>query len=379
MLIKNLLAIAASIAAASAQYKGFNYGSTNADGTIKDQQHFTDEFNTAKNLVGASGFTSARLYTMIQGGTTNTPISAIPAAIATGTSLLLGLWASAGQADINNEIAALTAAISQYGTAFTDLIVGISVGSEDLYRVSPPGIGNESGPGAQPEDIVNYINQVRAAIASTTANGKPIGHVDTYTAWINGSNSAVVQAVDFLGTDAYPYYQGTMDNDISQASALLQSAYDQTVSAAQGKPVWITETGWPVSGPTVNQAVASSDNSQAYWDAVGCGILFGKINTWWFQLDDYPTVPTPAFGIIGTALVTTPLYNLTCPSSSGSSSAIEDSKVTSSTGSVGVMPAPSQSEPPINQIFDGHFQAPGPAPTGFADKQGESRPYSSAC
>jgi len=65
---------------------------------------------------------------------------AIPAAITESTSLLLGIWASGGQAGVTNEIAALTAAITKYGTDFTDLVVGLSVGSEDLYRISPTGI-----------------------------------------------------------------------------------------------------------------------------------------------------------------------------------------------------------------------------------------------
>lgn len=60
-----LLAIAASLATASAQTKGFNYGSTQTDGSIKYQADFQSEFAAAKGLVGASGFTSARLYTTI--------------------------------------------------------------------------------------------------------------------------------------------------------------------------------------------------------------------------------------------------------------------------------------------------------------------------
>lgn len=195
---------------------------------------------------------------MIQAGTANTPISAIPAAIATRTSLLLGLWASAGQASFNNELAALSAAISQYGTAFTDLVVGISVGSEDLYRISPTGIENLSGYGAQPAEIVNYIGQLRNAIASTRLNDKPVGHVDTWTAWVNGSNSAVTSACDFLGMDAYPYFQTTLANSIDTANSTFYDAYYATVGSAQGKPVWVTETGWPVSGKTLNQ-VSFSD------------------------------------------------------------------------------------------------------------------------
>jgi len=203
MHFSTLLAWAAAVAATEAAYIGFNYGSTFTDGSAKQQSDFEAEFNRAKNLPGTQGeFTSARLYTMIQGGTANTPISAIPAAIDTQTTLLLGLWASAGQADFTNEVTALTSAITQYGTAFTSLIAGISVGSEDLYRVSPTGIESMSGAGANPDELVNYINQVRSAIRGTSASGASIGHVDTWTAYVNGSNNALISAVDWLGMDA---------------------------------------------------------------------------------------------------------------------------------------------------------------------------------
>jgi len=186
MRASTLFATSAAVITASAQYVGFNAGSTFTDGSAKQQSDFVAEFNRAKSLPGTNGeFTSARLYTMIQGGTTDTPISAIPAAIDTQTTLLLGLWASAGQADFTNELTALTSAISQYNTSFTSLIAGISVGSEDLYRNSPTGIlANGYNAGAQPTDIVSFIGQIRAAIAQTPASGLPIGHVDTWTAWV---------------------------------------------------------------------------------------------------------------------------------------------------------------------------------------------------
>lgn len=200
MHFSNLVAGLAAVASVEA-YTGFNYASTE-NGAARSVANFAASFNKAKSLVGTDGeFTSARLYTMIQDGTTNTPISAIQAAINTKTSLLLGLWASAGQANINNEIAALKTAIAQHGAAFTDLIAGISVGSEDLYRISPTGIANNSPVGAGPDVLVNYIKQVRAAVKGTSAANK-IGHVDTWTAWVNGSNVAVIDNCDWLGMDA---------------------------------------------------------------------------------------------------------------------------------------------------------------------------------
>jgi len=303
MRTSQLLALVAALPSTLAAYKGLNYGSTG-----NNEASFEGQFNSAKAL----GFTSARLYTMIQDGTTNAPITAIPAAISTGTSLLLGLWASAGDAQFANEIAALKAAISQYGTPFTDLIAGISVGSEDIYRITPIGISNNAGVGVGPDVIINYVGQVRSTIAGTSAAGKPVGHVDTYNVFTNSSQNALISAIDFLGMDAYPYYETTKANSIGNANATFWDDYDQTAGVSQGKPVWIAETGWPVSGPASGQAIASLENAQTYYDDVGCAAFADNINTWWYILQD--TGASPSFGLVGagTPPPTTPLYPLTC-------------------------------------------------------------------
>jgi len=349
----SIVALSSSVSATI--YKGFNYGSTFTDGSVKNQTDFEDEFNAAKNLVGTSGgFTSARLYTMIQGGTTSDPIAAIPAAIAEETSLLLGIWGSGGQTQVNNEITALTAAIEQYGTAFTNLVVGLSVGSEDLYRNSPTGIENDSGIGANPAQLVDYIAQVKAAVAGTSLNDVLIGHVDTWNAWTNGSNNAVIEAIDWLGVDEYPYFQNTESNSIDDAYSLFWAAYNATSAAAGGKPVWITETGWPVSGSTENLAIPSLANAKTFWDEVGCASAFGKINTWWYVLQDAaPTTPSPSFGVLGSStsdstLGTSPLYDLSCagvtlPSSLLPTPTASGSTATASSGSGTVGTTSSQS------------------------------------
>lgn len=247
---------------------------------------------------------------------------------------MLGLFLSSDQSAFNNELAALRSAIGTYGQAFVDLIAGISVGSEDLYRISPIGIENNSGAGVEPARVADYISQVRDLIAGSAASGKPVGHVDTWTAWVNGSNDAVINAVDFLGMDAYPYFQNTMSNAIGEGKSLFFDAYQATQGSANGKPVWVTETGWPVSGPDENLAVPSTANAKAYWDAVGCS-LFGTTNTWWFTLQDaFPTTPSPSFGVVGSTLSTTPLYDLSCSASSSSSSTSIQAQTTASAGQV---------------------------------------------
>lgn len=307
MLASSLLALAASLSTASAVvYKGFNYGAA-AD--------FENDFNTAKALVGTSGFTSARLYTMIKPDTTNTPTDAIQAAIDTDTTLLLGLWASAGQDAFNNEVAALNTAISQYGAPFTSRIAGISVGSEDLYRDTPLGIASNAGSGATADTLIAYIGQVRSALsAAGLPTTLPVGHVDTWTVYTDPANAALIGKCSFLGVDAYPYYQTNVTNSVANANATFWEAIGNVTAVANNVPVWVTETGWPVSGPTSGEAVPSVANAQAYWDSVGCS-LFGNLNTFWYTLQDAPQADgVPSFGIVGAGSPpsTTPLFDLTC-------------------------------------------------------------------
>ncbi|KAI0840932.1 glycoside hydrolase family 17 protein [Hypoxylon sp. FL0890] len=330
--IASILALATTASA----IHGFNYGSTFTTGAAKQQSDFESEFTTAQNLKGTSGWTSARLYTMVQGGTASDPISAIPAAIKTKTSLLLGLWASGGDTSFSNELLALKAAIQQYGDDFAKLVDGISVGSEDLYRNSPQGIQAGSDVGAEPDTIARYIKETKDAISGTGLSGVPVGHVDTWTAWYNGSNQAVIDACDFIGMDAYPYFQDTMPNDISESKSLFQDALGKTQQAAGGKSVWVTETGQPVSGKTVGQSVASTDTAETYWKEVVCPLLSSGANLWYYTLQDAaPDTPNPSFGIVGNKLQTTPLFDLSCDNTTTGSSSSSASGASSTAGGSG--------------------------------------------
>ncbi|RAK79360.1 GPI-anchored beta-1,3-endoglucanase EglC [Aspergillus fijiensis CBS 313.89] len=324
------MALAASTAEAVSQ--GFNYGNKKADESSMFQADFEASFKTAKGLVGTDGgFTSARLYTMIQAYSTNTPIEAIPAAIAQDTSLLLGLWTSGG--GMANELAALKSAISQYGEDFTKLVVGISVGSEDLYRNSVEGVEASAGVGVNPDELVEYIQQVRDLIAGTGLADVPIGHVDTWDSWTNTSNAAVIEAVDWLGFDGYPFWQSTFENDINNAKQLFLDSWEKTKAVAGSKEVWMTETGWPVSGDSEGDAVANAANAKIYWDEVGCP-LFGNTNTWWYILQDTDgATPNPSFGVVGSTLSTTPLYDLSCKNSTSSATSTASSSGSSASGS----------------------------------------------
>lgn len=325
-----ILTASALVAGASASnYLGFNSGSNHGTGVAKTQSDFEKEFKTAQNLVGAPGdFNAVRLYTNIQGASTSDPISAFPAAVSTNTSLLLGIWAS-GTDSIENEITALKAGLLENGDDLAKLIVGVSIGSEDLYRAGATGVKNKAGIGAGPDTIVKFIKEFKSEFSKYDFK---IGHVDTWDAWTNGSNSAVIDAVDWVGVDEYPYYQTGDDNTIDNAASLFSEAYDAVVKAAGGKDVWVTETGWPYEGPDWDKAVPSIANAKQFWDEVGCEKLFGKVPTFWYNLVDDSETNEMSFAITKD-LNTNALFNLTCPTSSKSTTSSSASPSSTGTSS----------------------------------------------
>ena len=334
-------ALAACASAAGKNYLGFNSGATLDDHSAKHKEDWLAEFKTAQNLKNAPGkFNAVRLYTNIQAETEDDPIEAFEAAIDTETYILLGIWTS-GTDNIDRELSALTKAIKKHGSKLTDLIVGMSIGSEDLYRNSVTGIKNDAGIGQEPDVLVGFIDEYRSAVADTPLKDVPVGHVDTWDVWGNATNKPVLDAIDFVGVDQYPYYESGKGNDIKNAGQLFDRAYEATVKTAGGKPVWVTETGWPTSGIDWDEAVSSVENAKYYWDEVGCRRLFGETPTFWYTLRDSNPDNKQKFAITDN-LSTTPFFDLSCPdtfetpdsdSKSGSDDDSDDSDSDSSSAS----------------------------------------------
>lgn len=316
-LSSTIAAGAALVSGASAtNWLGFNSGATLADRSAKFKSDFAAEFKTAQALSGAPGkFNAVRLYTNIQAYSKDDPIEAFEAAIDTKTHILLGAWAS-GTDNIDKELTALTKAIEKHGEKFTDLVIGMSVGSEDLYRNSEMGVKNKGGIGNSADAIVSFISDYRKAVAKTPLAKLPVGHVDTWDAWTNGTNSKVIDAVDFIGVDEYPFYEASSKeegrNVITNSGILFDQAYDAVIGASKGKPVWVTETGWPVSGPDWEEAEPSVKNAKYFWNEVGCRRLFNKTPTFWYNLRDSNPDNEVKFAITEN-LKTTPLFDLSCP------------------------------------------------------------------
>ena len=83
---------------------------------------------------------------------------------------------------------------------------------------------------------------------------------DTHAA--RPAHPAVVDAVDRVLVNCYPYWEGVA---VDQALPMVHGWHQQVVAAAGGKRVVISETGWPSDGDTVGHAVPSAENAAFYF------------------------------------------------------------------------------------------------------------------
>lgn len=134
----------------------------NSDGSCRTQAQWQTAFKRLKSQPGY--FTSVRLYAASD---CDTLARAVPAAIATGTKLLVGVWAE----DSNHYAAEKQALINAIKAHGSDWMIAISVGSEDLYR------GDTSA-----STLAGQIYDVRGMVRSMGVK-QEVGHVDTWTAW----------------------------------------------------------------------------------------------------------------------------------------------------------------------------------------------------
>ena len=155
-------AVMASLPFTNAYWAGFNMAAKTPAGVCKTQAQWQAAF---QKLQAAPGhFTSVRVYASSD---CNTLVNAVPAALATGTQLLVGIWTE-DAAHYAAEKQALINAINAHGSSW---IIAISVGSEDLYRGD-----------TDPNTLAQQIYDVRGMVRAMGVN-QEVGHVDTWTAW----------------------------------------------------------------------------------------------------------------------------------------------------------------------------------------------------
>lgn len=160
-----------------------------------------------------------------------------------GLKAAMGAWISDDLAANETELQNLIRA-GQNREA--DLLI---VGSEVLRR-------SDSGEAHLDEaQLLAYINRVKKAVP-----GIPVSSADTYNVLLHHPN--LMNAVDVVLVNYYPYWEGVK---VSNAMFYIHDSHKQVVAAANGKPVIVSETGWPSDGNPVGDAVPSLANASSYF------------------------------------------------------------------------------------------------------------------
>jgi GPH family glycoside/pentoside/hexuronide:cation symporter len=155
-----------------------------------------------------------------------------------GLRTLVGAWLGTDRAINEREIQGAIA-VAQAGHA--DIL---AVGNEVLLRED-----------LTEDQLLEYMERVRAAVP-----GVRVGYVDAY--YLFEKHPRITAACDVILTNCYPFWEGC---PLEQAIPYMQSMYARTVAVAGGKPVIVSETGWPNQGTAFHGAVPSREAAMRYF------------------------------------------------------------------------------------------------------------------
>jgi exo-beta-1,3-glucanase (GH17 family) len=105
------------------------------------------------------------------------------------------------------------------------------------------------------DQIIDYLQRARAA-----APGVPVSYVDAYFLFEN--HPRVADACDLLLVNCYPFWESC---PAEHALVYMKEMYRRATVAARGKPVVISETGWPTIGTAFGGAEPSYQNAMEYF------------------------------------------------------------------------------------------------------------------
>lgn len=105
-------------------------------------------------------------------------------------------------------------------------------------------------------ELIELLQEARGAIPPEI----PITTADTRKSFL--AHPELIAAVDLLYVNYYPYWEGV---PIDDAVPTLAGWHDTMLAAAQGKPVLVSEAGWPSGGDRVGEAVPSPENAARFF------------------------------------------------------------------------------------------------------------------
>ena len=176
-----------------------------------------------------------------------------------GIKTLVGAWLGTDEEKNRQEIENL---IQLANDGFVDIA---AVGNEVLYRNDLP-----------KDKLLDTIRHVKNEIL-----GIPVGYVDAYYEF--GQHPEITALCDVILCNCYPFWEGT---EYNYSLPHMQQMYQQAVTAANGKRVIITETGWPSRGEKLGNAVPSHINALKYFMNTQLWAMDENIEVFYFSSFD---------------------------------------------------------------------------------------------
>jgi glucan 1,3-beta-glucosidase len=105
------------------------------------------------------------------------------------------------------------------------------------------------------DELLEYIHRAKHAVP-----GVPVGYVDAYFKFVD--HPRVTAACDVLLANCYPFWEGC---PAEHALLYMKDMYRRVLKVADGKPVIISETGWPNIGTATGGAEPSYRNAIKYF------------------------------------------------------------------------------------------------------------------
>lgn len=156
-----------------------------------------------------------------------------------GVKTLVGAWLGDDPEINEREIEGLIK-LSKEG--FVDIA---AVGNEVMYRKD-----------LTEDELLDFISRVKNEVPQHI----PVGYVDAYYEFT--IKPRITAACDVILTNCYPYWEGS---NIDYSLMHMKGMFHQAKSVANGKPVIITETGWPSKGESFRDSHPSTENAIKYF------------------------------------------------------------------------------------------------------------------
>ncbi|KAL5498324.1 hypothetical protein ACEPAH_2466 [Sanghuangporus vaninii] len=170
-------------------------------------------------------------------------------------------------------------AVTQAVISNPDPVLAVAMGDEPLYDWD---FGS-------PENLATYIRKMKSDFANAGHPDIPVSISDMAYGWQSaGDISNVADAVDFFMINNFPYFAWDAQGGGSETSWKdFTGDISYFESIANGKPLLVTQTGWPSNEdeftPNSNSIVVNLGSEEGYWNLLDnhCEDFFKAKNIGW--------------------------------------------------------------------------------------------------